>query len=40
MLTLFMREVNFYKSESGKFPVADYLDSLANMFKRLPGFWN
>lgn len=28
MLTLFMREVNFYKSESGKFPVADYLDSL------------
>lgn len=28
MLTLFMREVNFYKSDSGKSPVADYLDSL------------
>lgn len=28
MLTLFMREVNFYKSDSGKSPVADYWDSL------------
>lgn len=27
-LTLYMREVNFYKTESGKCPVVDFLDSL------------
>jgi len=29
MLTFIMREVNFYKSSSGKSPVKDFLDSLS-----------